>query len=83
MYNDKELTIELNIASPATSIEDLNIDFTLSEHPCVKPNYGQDTFNDLPPHDCCLGQTRAHYEDIDTKVLRPECIFDVSNEVTA
>ena len=78
-----QLTIELNVASTTTSIEDLHVDFALGEHSCVKSYYGQDTLNDLSPYDCCLGQTRAHYKHIDTQVLRAEGILNISNEVTA
>lgn len=78
-----QLTIELNIASTTTSIEDLHVDFALGEHSCVKSYYGQDTLDDLSPYDCCLGQARAHYKHVDTQVLRAESILNISNEVTA
>lgn len=77
------LTIKLNVAGAKPSIKDLNIDLALSKRTCIKPYDGQDTFDNLPPDDCCFRKARAHDENVDAQILSTEGIFNISDEVTA
>lgn len=57
-------TVELHIVCPTPPVEDLNTELSLCQTRCIQPHYSQDSFKDLPPDHCRLGEATAEDEDI-------------------
>jgi hypothetical protein len=75
------LTVKLDIASSATTVEDLDIDLALGQGGHVNPYDSEDSFNNLSPYNSWLREARTHDKNVDAQVVRAEGVLNITYEV--